>query len=815
MIDWKETIQSIFGCLVVVSISITATLTSMPSSRRASHTISDLFSNGNEKNGRTSLRCYTPLSCAVNATLDAPCVRCTHVCSLSFAAETAHSHTGLPGTTSSHSPVATGAQIDHLVKDSSSSFQLALDTAVAAALVERRGTCPRGMREHMDPISNTMRCVVQRAYPDAVIREASMPEATTCARRACGNWIDTYAISPFAVQGDGFSFIGADKSASEMWRQTSERINQGDALATRPASKLMSECRRIVERNTVLLDARVSYRRMQFEIAGRVHNTLDALREAASLAARGCTGFVDASVVSLGGGIDSVETYDGTMDWPLGELDKQKMLEMITHLGENATYAKITSDSIQLLEVARSNLCGILSGEGLVALLEGFANADSLHDILASAHSTGVQRAHLTWTAAFSCLLRDNEHTAPESATLSDRSKEFAISLLSGVAAACVASVADLVVAHSDEVSSTATYTDVSHRRPSRIGRALRNLSRQLGPTADYDEPTKEDLRSASWMGGPSSKVRQLAHRRWTTVGGPVPPNAASSCFNALREKATVLAESELYATVVAPSLASRLESMVPRIQEAVAATALEFPFSNIFVDPPAVANIIRSVKFRIAGAPSTSWAGPSAPLRHELLEYERDRGLLLTLLDHYGSATADEIRLALDTNSITDPCDQAPLFDSAEPNAYYWGLHRCVMIQLGILHAPWADVLFDDTSLLLRIGFVIAHEFAHASSHVARYTIPYEAVLASYTLPSTREEAIADVLALAAIARLPEVATLNLDAIVMHVGQLFCAVPYSEYVHAVIFPSMKPTHPPGNTRVDDLCSTADRWLGL
>ena len=271
---------------------------------------------------------------------------------------------------------------------------------------------------------------------------------------------------------------------------------------------------------------------------------------------------------------------------------------------------------------------------------------------------------------------------------------------------------------------------------------------------------------------------------------------------------ATELSEQSLYMKLVPSALDRRLQSMVTDIRAAVARAVVSYPFSEVFVDPPEVARTIEKTHFRIAGAPYTNWAGTTDPLHFEEMPRTlTTQGVIATLLKHRAAGSRDTFRLALDANGATQPCDMTPLFDSAEPNAYYLPKHNCVVIQLGLLQSPFADESFDDASLLGRLGFIIAHEFAHASHHVFRYEDTYSELLDAYAFESTREEALADTVALFALGLTPGAP--SCDDLLLHIGQLFCAIPYDAHALETVFPATRLSHPPGNTRVDDLFETA------
>jgi hypothetical protein len=157
---------------------------------------------------------------------------------------------------------------------------------------------------------------------------------------------------------------------------------------------------------------------------------------------------------------------------------------------------------------------------------------------------------------------------------------------------------------------------------------------------------------------------------------------------------------------------------------------------------------------------------------------------------------------------SLGQTCDARPIRDAPEPNGYYLHPHNCVVLMLGLLHMPLADEAYDDETIFSRIGFVIAHELAHASIPHPRLTAGYAHVLENYA-SETREEALADVVAMAALAYLRPG---RCEDVLLHVGQIFC--------RSLGEGGAPPTattglHPAGNSRGNALAQTMYEKFGL
>lgn len=706
----------------------------------------------------------------------------------------------------------------------------ALQTAIEHRLSARRGDCPTGMREY-DPNEgythspSSPSCLVQRSHPNAIVAAATQLAAATASRRACGAWMDDYATRPYAKRGDGYSFLDIPFKTESMWALTQLRLGSVDAIGTlslspRRASRLLQECRTLVSQNDLLTDALVAYQLLLRDI-GNISTSAHAMRMAGELAARGCEGFLDAAVSSLGGGFSgSITLYEGAQ--PEGSVVEGSVLILS---GDLSTASKSRA-ALEYIGAQRSSCAREISKPTLDAILSGLSGLPV--GAVASGYVSPSETHHLTWIKAFDCAIRAQHQS--ENSALSASSVEVAHAALRGVAAVCVADLSSRIAgqnlsptrrslrsplaAHEVGVRSSSAPSFEGHRRPQRWPISPTRLgagySTKPPLVVDHDEPTRDEWLHATRVVGARRHVLQILDAPpWDSIAGS--SSAGASCFATLMYASPALAEQELRATLVPPSLDVRLETLVARLREAVATAVLAPPFANVLRDPAEIARLIRDAKFRIAGAPSSNWAGPRDPQRHETQTTPAFEGTTMEFLDLYAAATYDAMQLALDQHRILEPCDMAPLFDSAEPNAYYLPAHNCVMIQLGLMSAPIADGAFDDASLLGRLGFVVAHEFAHAIVHGSRHTARLEHLLSAYTLPTTHEEALADVLALAALRTLPEFPTL--DSALLHVGQLFCAVPYTQFEREVLFPAMQLSHPPGNMRIDALYETASTHL--
>tara|TARA_X000001036_G_scaffold360555_1_gene343548 strand:- start:47 stop:589 length:543 start_codon:yes stop_codon:yes gene_type:complete len=155
------------------------------------------------------------------------------------------------------------------------------------------------------------------------------------------------------------------------------------------------------------------------------------------------------------------------------------------------------------------------------------------------------------------------------------------------------------------------------------------------------------------------------------------------------------------------------------------------------------------------------------------------------------------------------DACDFPALFDALTSNAYIAPTLGCTHILTGMLRRPFADARYDADSLRSRVGYVVAHEFAHVS---LLYTpsAEGEALMDAYgAVDSVRYEGLADVIAARALVAAGLVAA---DALCAHVSQLWCGLPPQATGWDLgLGASGTPTHPAVNVRGNVLCEQIGR----
>ena len=249
---------------------------------------------------------------------------------------------------------------------------------------------------------------------------------------------------------------------------------------------------------------------------------------------------------------------------------------------------------------------------------------------------------------------------------------------------------------------------------------------------------------------------------------------------------------------LVPPRLYDNLGSIVPQLKHAVANTLRGSLFAPAFADAEAVAVRAENVKFKVAGAPD-GWGGLDVPLRNP--GFTSSDGALTMLLKQ--ARTLFTSRMLLVKDQRKGACDLPPLFGGTFRNAYILPDQGCSVLLPGILVPPFADADYDTTSLITRIGYVVAHETAHVTvaSAVTWIDAVMQQLLTGYAA-STLSEALADVVAVGAI-----VGQLGVDrnATCLAVSQLWCARTWSNAMMLFLeFGTL--THPAANHRGNQVC---------
>jgi len=295
----------------------------------------------------------------------------------------------------------------------------------------------------------------------------------------------------------------------------------------------------------------------------------------------------------------------------------------------------------------------------------------------------------------------------------------------------------------------------------------------------------------------------------WTALAAAstrdvVPADASESfCMHATHVIFGNAIDDIAFKSLVSEVVYTRLESMTDQIRDAVSQTILSPLFGRVFRGnyfSVLTADICSKANLRVAGAPRDTWAGAARSFVAPPIANATEAASV-TMLRQARAAFANRLVHAANGESI---CEYPPLRDALERNAYIFasGSFACAMLLPGLMTLPFADAHYDNASLISRVGFVIAHEFAHATIVYKRYWNEkgLQELLLDYEA-STYTEALADVIAAAAILRL---GVIDGDTLCAHLSQLWCGYvpppsPGKRYASG--------THPATNKRGDNVCA--------
>ena len=677
------------------------------------------------------------------------------------------------------------SQLPYVTYDNLLNFTLStseLYEAQSEYIEKYRGTCPRGMTPVTSSLTN-IACEQAEHSPSALLPDALNLTSlqSPVSQLSCGGWMASSGFAP----GTSYTFQSASYmryKEEERWNLVQDRVRSQHGTYRR-VSAAVEQCVKVRgDPPLAILDAKLAYQHLLAEV--NPHGS--AFRAAGVLLSYGCPAFLTASLRSYGKSIAESIDITNYQNLPSPE-DLYNASIRLGSVGAAAAAAAVAMEDYLTANSTCTRTLQLFEFETMAhGLIEG---VDSLWMPIGTPSSSYL--GNLQSLSALGCL-----------------EKRVTTSLVEGLCAYCVDNARRLV-----QESST---FDVTRSLDSRRPRGAEARPNTIG-TVDIDDISPSDISKATRLVGTLGRrsafsafsASRLDHRRYASESTPTGTlstvdTAVDVCVQLLRDVSPTMMDAELYEAMVPPGLSLRLEDQVASIREATANAVMSAPFTSVFLEPQIVADKIRTASFRIAGASSHSWAGPSVSHHYENMhDIDRDvfasRGFATRLLELSRAESRDILRLA---NPRTDPCDAPPLFDASSMNAYYYTEQNCVVILLGLMDNPFVKSRYDDFSIMSRLGFVIAHEFGHAALHSSRWLSVYDDLLQPY-VSSTREEGLADVIAMQSLttllANLTRTSRQEAYALLcLHFGQVWCAIPYPNG-----YDVGTPTHPPGSYRVD------------
>ena len=649
-----------------------------------------------------------------------------------------------------------------------------------------RGVCAPGMLQSVSVHTDATQCTRRRLYPDALNGEIQLTPAAAAAeqaaehRRWCGAWID--ARPPLLVAETKWAFFDADDVTADVDAVIAARGSS--RVAGQDVAKFRSACRAMLGSGALGVAAQQAYEHLLSALQVDNLVTTDrgqVLRAAGRLAAHAC---------------DAPAT--------IGLTDAGATFAMHVGVGVAVDGAAL-SDALYAVGASRS------------ARSEARAFADQMEDAVDNADNAAyaitetdadavARGAHPTTASARLAYESVNPVLGAFAHVAEQAPAEVTHSYLRGLAAHCAHALRTAVGGEQGGLVATTVRTIAGTSVPTAPAVAERNgaTPAELRPRAlgRLEGRPGEVLDAFVHLNG--THLRAATAATWTALrplfGGGIPPSVKEQCVEAARLVYPDAFDRLAFDTLVTDRLYGRLRPMAEALRMQVEAAVQRPEFATTHGDAGRILMLhnAKRATLRVAGGPRGSWGGRSTAFVPPSLAAS-DTALTI-MLKQAEALFLDRVGLATRADSI---CEHPPLFDARARNAYLVVSSKfaCAMLLPGMLVPPFADERYDDESLYARVGYVIAHEFAHVSSLVQYWNYgAVEAMLVHDYASSTWPEALADRIGVWAVVQTGNVRPERLCA---HVSQLWCARTGTLADRTAEGRS----HPLSNARGDALCA--------
>jgi hypothetical protein len=641
-----------------------------------------------------------------------------------------------------------------------------------------RGVCAPGMRQNVDA-EGTLRCLRALSFPSALSEEiahgAGERPGAPDHERWCGRWIEAGSIA-YGVERWAFF----DEQATEAAVDDLIVAKGSGRLAVSDVSKFRTACRTMVVSNSAGAAATLAYRELApFLLA----TTLDqALESVGFLAGHYC----DApALLGIGthAGAFTARVMPGRP--PAGSA----LSNALYAVGASRATRELAERFAQTMGGFELTTLGAVTEAQSRALVTGSHAGTYVDALVGSSFKTGYEELNAP-LARFVDAYSAAEGGGPEGAA----------AYLHGLAANCALAARAVVTEEEGGLffgegheAGAAPHAGAPPHAAA-LGRLHTDQADRFAPAGARTVARASTLALSSLKA--SSSVATAARS-----------GARAVCLAAAKRVFPDAFDRLTFNALVTPRLYERLQTESEAIREAVAVTLGEDLIGSVFAeygDRTAAIAKVRASRVRVAGAPRGSWGGVARAFERPTLR--ADDGALTILLKQARAVFLDRL---VPIVTQADLCEHPALYSGARRNAYLLltANAACVMLLPGLLVPPFADERYDQPSLYARVGFVIAHEFAHVTAYTQQWNGAYaERLLAGYPA-STRVEAIADVAAVTALARF---GFLSNESLCAATSQLFCA--RVGWVDGGGYPT-EPSHPISNERGDAACQFARAYL--
>ena len=604
-----------------------------------------------------------------------------------------------------------------------------------------RGACAPGERQQLD--HGWRVCRPLRAYPDALETEVFGSNASHHAHY-CGAWIN----AKHSLREEPLYYSTYDEEAVEQNVEHAIDASFAFAAGEGDLGKFNAACER-VHGNVAALRAagRIAFAKMHDTVLRRNRSVEGRLYDLGALAVHGC-------------------------DTPVGVSISVNQGGFFAHL-QAGTLPSSTRMRLSLAAMHLSTLA-----PGATRILELLADAEPTHGVVDEPHALAVLGGAADFPPAIAEAMAGGEYLdalrtepTPELAQFisvvatGNVSEADVDAFLAGLLSVCVLAVDDLVQ-HPEDRDALPRFTALGRRKYKGDG-----------------DPLNDDDAEHGFSGAPFT---------WSTLSFFTPGRHERACATFTKAMFPEAVDRITHRALVSPQLEARIETLWQDLRDAVAhVLEHDTAVARVLEDPAVAAAAAKEVELRIPGAPLAS---PFAQKRAAVdLQFSSDDGVVWMALK---TAAAQFQRRALELlNPDASICDFDFLYEAMVVNAYIIPSFRCSHVLLGMLKRPFADVAYDDTSLVTRLGFILGHEIAHTTMLTGRTYSRSPELFYGYRW-STNDEAIAD---LASAKALVHAQLATPEEVCAHVSQLWCGVP-------TVWPPEDPSHPLVNERGDLVC---------
>lgn len=638
------------------------------------------------------------------------------------------------------------------------------DSEWAYGAIAQRG-CPPG--ERVSPSSG--RCGLRPLYPDAFDSEAGESRdtcGTDVERCACGAWIDSRP-RPCITCRNEYRVLSADAfQVDSSWRLVASRSRSTNAFVSSPFAKLLWQCDRIVEQGHSTSNVVAMKRAHARLTAGMqsMHTLASIFEEIGVISSYGCESVVNVAAVGTASHVVPI-AWEPTLP------SDAQVLQALRLVGASSESVSLGREALKALRASTvdrrctpDQVDRLLAQSVLRPVFGAATESVSRNDLIKVMRTKTLRR--------FACALN-----ATRSSELRPESSTFAASALSTLAATCVASLTASAMGtrsrRGDEENSGARSSNLTVVGFGRLAHRRADLH--------DDEPSDREAAHAAATTLAALETTSLSH------GG------RDVCVDVVRYLSPMHAERAAFETFVLHSKV-RIEDLVEKMRLSVAAVLSTPAVSELLLHPNRVRDAVLSAPVVVPGA--------ERPLHDESLgAFSSDDGPVAQMLSSARETKRSFAKFQPD--EAMSRCKAAATFDALETNAYYSAGRNCVFLALGMLRIPFMDAHYDELSASSRIGFVVAHEFAHATLTSEWYENKVRSLLSAYSA-STLDEAMADFVAVLAVCR--SLGLSNAWDVIVHMSQLFCARTATKHVRPSEY---LPTHPePEKGRGKMLCET-------